>query len=169
MYIKRSKSIKSIVTMLIAGSTVLLAGCSSMFSNEARCPFADQGGCQSVEDVNKMISERKFTANGDFVQQAYAANSANSVNHGSASSGNDGTNSNNKATDGNWSGWNSPTPFSGQPLRTQEIDARMWVAPWQDQDNSYHGSSYITFVVQAAQWSNLPAKAITNDDYDDAE
>lgn len=141
---------------IMSGLTVIisLSGCSSMFSNQARCPFNDQGGCQSVESVNKMIDQRKFTDHGRFVQQAGAG---------------DTTIKKSFAPSKSWSGWNSPTPFSGSPMRTPEIDARMWVSPWQDTDNSYHGSSYITFVVQQSHWNNLPAKAIVNNDYDDGE
>ncbi len=56
--------------------TVLLASqlcaCSkSILDNEdARCPFADRGGCQSMEMVNRMVQEKRYTPDGQFVQQA---------------------------------------------------------------------------------------------------
>lgn len=141
---------------LLGLMALTLSGCSGMFTNQARCPFKDKGGCQSVADVNRMVSEGKFTEDKRFVQQAGET---------------EGTKKSLvvPTRQGDWSGWNSPTPFSGQPLRSAEVDARMWVAPWQDQDHSYHGSSYITFVVTPPHWSNLPAKEIINEDYDDAE
>ncbi|ALB24375.1 conjugal transfer protein TraV (plasmid) [Piscirickettsia salmonis] len=135
---------------------ITLSGCSGMFTNQARCPFQDQGGCQSVSDVNRMVSESKFTNDGRFVQQS---GETQSIKKSSVA----------LTRKGDWSGWNSPTPFSGQPLRTAEEDARMWVSPWQDSENSYHGSSYITFVVTPSHWSNTPAKEIKSDDYDDIE
>lgn len=50
---------------------VLSSGCAkSIFDQDARCPFAERGGCQSMEMVNKMVSERRFTRDGMFVQQA---------------------------------------------------------------------------------------------------
>lgn len=50
---------------------LLMQGCTkSILDNEARCPFIDRGGCQSMEMVNKMVDERRFTPDGLFVQQA---------------------------------------------------------------------------------------------------
>lgn len=56
-------------TMLV---TLQLCACSkSILDNEdARCPFMDRGGCQSMEMVNRMVQERRFTPDGQFVQQA---------------------------------------------------------------------------------------------------
>jgi hypothetical protein len=50
----------------------LLCACSkSILDNEdARCPFADRGGCQSMEMVNRMVMEKRYTPDGQFVQQA---------------------------------------------------------------------------------------------------
>ncbi|MBN9230406.1 MAG: type IV conjugative transfer system protein TraV [Legionella sp.] len=49
-----------------------LSACSkSILDNEdARCPFADRGGCQSMEMVNRMVQEKRYTPDGQFVQQA---------------------------------------------------------------------------------------------------
>lgn len=151
---KRQASVH-LIKLILPLSVMMLSGCTSMFSDDARCPFGDQGGCQSVEDVNKMIDQRKFTADGHFVQQAQDNQDKM-------------TDTSTSAHAQNWSGWNALTPYSGDPLRTQEIDARMWVSPWQDEDNNYHGSSYITFVVQSSQWANQPVKAISSEDYEDA-
>ena len=57
-------------------SAVLLAlqlcGCSKSIldNDDARCPFTDRGGCQSMEMVNRMVQERHYTPDGQFVQQA---------------------------------------------------------------------------------------------------
>ncbi|HAU4159297.1 TPA: type IV conjugative transfer system protein TraV [Legionella pneumophila] len=49
-----------------------LCACSkSILDNQdARCPFADRGGCQSMEMVNRMVEEKRYTPDGQFVQQA---------------------------------------------------------------------------------------------------
>lgn len=57
-------------------STILLlsqlCACSkSILDNQdARCPFAERGGCQSMEMVNRMVKEKRYTPDGQFVQQA---------------------------------------------------------------------------------------------------
>lgn len=62
------KIVKIILTVLLIG---LLPGCArSIFDKDARCPFVERGGCQSMEMVNKMVTERRFTPDGMFVQQA---------------------------------------------------------------------------------------------------
>ena len=49
----------------------LCACTKSILDNEdARCPFADRGGCQSMEMVNRMVQEKRYTPDGQFVQQA---------------------------------------------------------------------------------------------------
>lgn len=49
----------------------LLSSCGrSIFDEEARCPFIDRGGCQSIERVNQMVTKRCFTPDGLYVQQA---------------------------------------------------------------------------------------------------
>ena len=56
-------------TMLLV---LLVSGCSKSIldNDDARCPFADRGGCQSVEMVNRMVIEKRYTPDGQFVQQA---------------------------------------------------------------------------------------------------
>lgn len=50
--------------------TQLCACSKSILDNEdARCPFADRGGCQSMEMVNRMVQEQRYTPDGQFVQQ----------------------------------------------------------------------------------------------------
>ncbi|RUQ96651.1 type IV conjugative transfer system protein TraV [Legionella septentrionalis] len=50
----------------------MLTGCgtSILDNKDARCPFVDRGGCQSMEQVNQMVNERRFTHDGQFVLQA---------------------------------------------------------------------------------------------------
>ncbi|MBA2649601.1 MAG: type IV conjugative transfer system protein TraV [Legionella sp.] len=61
-------------TQLLYASLLLLQLCAcskSILDNEdARCPFADRGGCQSMEMVNRMVQEKCYTPDGHFVQQA---------------------------------------------------------------------------------------------------
>lgn len=54
------------------GVALLLSGCSQSIldNDDGRCPFADRGGCQSMEMVNRMVKEKRYTPDGHFVQQA---------------------------------------------------------------------------------------------------
>lgn len=156
-------------TLLIKASLLLavvlsLSGCGGMFSNQARCPFSDKGGCQSVSDVNKMVSEGKYTDGGRFVQQAGQQNTSSQSASSSASVPWAAEGSTATVSSG---GWNTSTPYSGEPLRTQEVDGRLWVAPWQDHAGAFHGASYITFVVSTPHWQPSTVKAITNTDSSD--
>lgn len=57
-------SVILLVTQLCACSKSILD------NDDARCPFADRGGCQSMEMVNRMVQEKRYTPDGQFVQQA---------------------------------------------------------------------------------------------------
>lgn len=142
-----------IFCMTLLGATSLLTGCTGMFTNEARCPFSDQGGCQSVGSVDSMVKNRQFTKNGGFVQQA--------------KKNQDKTAKVTNVTLTKPAGWNSPTPYAGQPLRKAEQIADLWVAPWVDTTGVRHGSSVLQFVVAPQTWSNAPAKEINSEDFDD--
>lgn len=54
---------------------LLLSSCSKSIldNDDARCPFADRGGCQSMEMVNKMVQQKRYTPDGQFVQQSTQA------------------------------------------------------------------------------------------------
>lgn len=56
----------------MASLAIQLSGCgkSILDNDDARCPFADRGGCQSMEMVNRMVQEKRYTPDGNFVQQA---------------------------------------------------------------------------------------------------
>ena len=64
--------VKHATALSLALSALLLSGCGRniLDNDDARCPFADRGGCQSMEMVNRMVTEKRFTPDGDFVQQA---------------------------------------------------------------------------------------------------
>lgn len=53
-------------------SVLMLSGCgqSLLDTTDARCPFTERGGCQSMERVNQMVTEKRYTPDGQFVQQA---------------------------------------------------------------------------------------------------
>ncbi len=64
--------IKPVIYPALLLATLLASSCSkSIFDNDdTRCPFVERGGCQSMEMVNRMVTERRFTPDGQFVQQA---------------------------------------------------------------------------------------------------
>lgn len=150
-----------VMVVMLSAMALTLSSCSGMFTNEARCPFKDKGGCQSVSDVNRMIDEGRYTDDGRFVQQA-------GVGQGQVTSmeNNNFSAENIQPAIAATGGWNSPTPYAGEPLRTPEVDARMWVSPWLDTQNAYHGASYINFVVTPSHWQALGAKAIRTHSYE---
>lgn len=67
--------IKKNSLVLIATCCFILSGCakSILDTDDARCPFADRGGCQSMEMINQMVAQKRFTPDGQFVQQANSA------------------------------------------------------------------------------------------------
>ena len=64
--------VKPIQLSVIAATFFLLSACSKSIldNDDARCPFTDRGGCQSMEMVNRMVTLKRFTPDGQFVQQA---------------------------------------------------------------------------------------------------
>ena len=64
--------IKKLIILFTTSICLLLGGCakSILDTEDARCPFADRGGCQSMEMVNQMVAQKRFTPDGQFVQQA---------------------------------------------------------------------------------------------------
>jgi hypothetical protein len=64
--------IKHVLYLSAVVAAMNLCACSkSILDNQdARCPFADRGGCQSMEMVNRMVEEKRYTPDGQFVQQA---------------------------------------------------------------------------------------------------
>lgn len=44
------------------------------------------------------------------------------------------------------------TLTSGQPLRSQEELARLWIAPWRDIDGDLHDASYVYKVIGQSRW-----------------
>lgn len=60
------------VGSIVISTMLFLSACSKSIldNDDGRCPFADRGGCQSMEMVNKMVREKRYTPDGSFVQQA---------------------------------------------------------------------------------------------------
>ncbi|ANN97244.1 Uncharacterised protein [Legionella pneumophila] len=63
--------VKAWFVLFCCCSAVTLTGCSrSIFDHQdVRCPFVERGGCQSMEQVNRMVDARRFTPDGQYVQQ----------------------------------------------------------------------------------------------------
>lgn len=64
--------IKRILILNATLAVFLVSGCGKniLDNDDARCPFTDRGGCQSMEMVNRMVQEKRYTPDGSFVQQA---------------------------------------------------------------------------------------------------
>ena len=43
-------------------------------------------------------------------------------------------------------------PSSGEPIRSAQKVRRVWLAPWEDDEEALHDQSYIYFVVDPGQW-----------------
>jgi len=63
---------KNLTLIIMCLSALLLNGCSkTIFDNQdVRCPFVERGGCQSMNDINRMVSQKRYTNDGLYVQQA---------------------------------------------------------------------------------------------------
>ncbi|KTC69804.1 Type IV conjugative transfer system protein TraV [Legionella birminghamensis] len=63
--------VKPFLVLLSVFSVIGSTGCShSIFDHQdVRCPFVERGGCQSMEQVNRMVDARRFTPDGQYVQQ----------------------------------------------------------------------------------------------------
>lgn len=71
LYFRQYKEINMINGKFIFfASLIFLTGCSkSILDNEdIRCPFVERGGCQSMESINQMIIQKRYTADGLYVQ-----------------------------------------------------------------------------------------------------
>lgn len=62
--------VKPIFLTALLLTTLTGCGHSILDESDGRCPFKDRGGCQSMERVNEMVTARRFTPDGQFVQQA---------------------------------------------------------------------------------------------------
>lgn len=45
-----------------------------------------------------------------------------------------------------------PVPSSGEPIRSTQKVRRVWLAPWEDDDEVLHDQSYLYFVVDPGRW-----------------
>lgn len=62
---------KKVSVMVVCLSALLISSCSHSIldTKDARCPFVERGGCQSMEQVNRMITSHRYTPDGKYVQQ----------------------------------------------------------------------------------------------------
>ncbi|MDP3268085.1 MAG: type IV conjugative transfer system protein TraV [Legionella sp.] len=61
---------KVLFSAMVLVSQLCACSKSILDTKDARCPFLDRGGCQSMEMVNRMVQEKRYTPDGQFVQQA---------------------------------------------------------------------------------------------------
>ena len=57
-------------------------------------------------------------------------------------------------------GYQGVFPISDVPVRTQERLQRIWIAPYQDVDHNYHGSSDVYTVLEKSRWLGVPPKEV---------
>lgn len=64
--------VKKLMGLSATLSVLMLSGCgqSILDASDARCPFKERGGCQSMEAINRQVTEKRFTPDGQFVAQA---------------------------------------------------------------------------------------------------
>ena len=65
--------VKVLLVVFGVFSVLVNSGCSrSIFDqSDLRCTFVERGGCQSMEQVNRMVDARRFTPDGQYVQQEH--------------------------------------------------------------------------------------------------
>ena len=63
---------KHLLVLSVLVTNLGMSGCgqSLLDTHDARCPFTDRGGCQSMEMVHRMVTQKSYTPDGQFVQQA---------------------------------------------------------------------------------------------------
>jgi conjugal transfer pilus assembly protein TraV len=47
---------------------------------------------------------------------------------------------------------NSAAPRSGEPIRSAQKVRRVWIAPWEDEDEVLHDQAYVYMVVDPGRW-----------------
>ena len=64
--------LNTLLRVSLLAFVLMTVGCrqSILDTTDARCPFTERGGCQSMESVNQMVTEKRYTPDGQFVQQA---------------------------------------------------------------------------------------------------
>jgi conjugal transfer pilus assembly protein TraV len=114
---------------------IFLTGCAGM-NSKFDCNIGPGGTCRSMDQVNKEASSGVFNTNSIPVSAARQ----NSTNLGYPL-----------------------LAYKGQPIRTGETIQRIWIAPFEDQDDNYHEPSYVYTVVKKSEWIGNPVKETAED------
>ena len=58
-----------------------------------------------------------------------------------------------------------PVPSSGEPIRSAQQVRRVWLAPWEDDDEVLHDQSYLYLVVDPGRWQVEHARRQAGEGY----
>lgn len=125
--------------VFVIGVVGTLSACTGMTSSFDCGKVGGQGvGCSSMEQVNQMANEGKFSQR-DGVETG------------------DDTG---QMAIGKLTGFQGATPKSGMPLRFGESVQNMWVAPYTDTGNNYHWAQMVTMIIAPGHWVGAPVSSI---------
>ncbi len=152
------KQLKVILTgTLIMSGMLSLSGCADMNST-FDCPLKAGVMCKSVDQLNGMVDKGELGRDDDTGSNCPDCKKGDSK-------GKDAKPNSPQLTD-----FNTPYPSEGiaqpgQPVRYGETVIRIWVAPFQDSQGTYHQESTEFKVVKPGHWIGAPVDAISNDSY----
>jgi hypothetical protein len=129
---KKTLKLSSLIIML--GSMVGLTGCAGM-NGRFGCDSTAGRSCLPVSQVNARASAGYFN---------YEESSGHKRSWATS-------NSIGGAVD-------TPSLYISRPIRTSEHIQRIWIAPYQDLSNNYHGPSTIYAVFEKPHWVGQPAR-----------
>ena len=111
----------------------LLAGCETMNSSYD-CPLSISASCMALHDMDSAVSQGLYPKEN---------------NQGVADDSNSDSvyiQSSNNLSKGSY------------PKRTQDMVAKIWLAPYEDSRGDYHEQSNVYTVVKNSTWANTPIK-----------
>lgn len=126
---RTNSAVKTVVILALSMTLAALSGCASMNSS-FDCPMKSGNRCQSLDQVNASVDQGEFAEKMPNAPKTDSAN-VHLVRIDALTT--------------------SDTP-SAMPKRHQEAVQRIWVAPFEDSEGSYHGASEVFAVMQTGQW-----------------
>ncbi|WP_272577695.1 type IV conjugative transfer system lipoprotein TraV [Providencia sp. PROV271] len=153
--------------LLILGALTLLAGCTAGMKDSFDCNATAQDSCMTMEEANQKAAQQNITwnhpANGEGTSQkrvelprlaplatptvpvvttASPAQSVRTVMQDNRVSS--------QHTAQTWSSWGDIG--MAPPQRLPTTTARLWIAPWIDEQDNLYQPAVVSFVVKDGQW-----------------